>query len=352
MSAAFNEEKQGEEMQGSAKRLSPKANIIFSLIAAVSIIGGAAMASAGPAAFAAAIALWAFASVACGMIFSFGSAAARILPAGCGAVAVLFGAEGVILAVLAISCGVALAFAASSRMRRFETVMWMTVAVCIVFGCVFGAAVRESKGDISRESVEEYISDASQSVCDEYTSAMETTREALEILGSLTPEAEERLSVLASPDMASALAKSFIISIPAYFAAIVTVLCYGISSIFLLAADKTGNKLYFMRPFSVPLFMAHTFIICYFASIFLDAQTAVGLLVYYASVLFTPCFAYVGAKSLIAMIRSGAPKFIRVATVLICIVMLPLFTYLITLLAFIGAYVIVRAASLRRILKK
>jgi hypothetical protein len=52
------------------------------------------------------------------------------------------------------------------------------------------------------------------------------------------------------------------------------------------------------------------------------------------------------------MLRSGAPAFIRVAAVFICIVMLPLFTYLITLLAFIGAYIIVRAASLRRILKK
>ncbi|MBQ5648672.1 MAG: hypothetical protein IIV03_00895, partial [Clostridia bacterium] len=176
--------------------------------------------------------------------------------------------------------------------------------------------------------------------------------EALSILGTLTPELEERLLLLASPDMAQALAKSFIISLPAYVACAVTVLCYGISSVFLLMADKTGNKVYAMRPFSVPLFMANAFIVCYFASIFISAETAVGLLVYYFSVIFTPCFAYVGVKSIIAMLRNGAPAFIRVAAVIVCIAMLPLFTYLITLLAFIGAYVVVRAASLRFIAKK
>ncbi len=352
MSETVNGNNRSESKPGSGKRLSAKANIICGICAAVCMMGGAAVSAAGISGIFAALALWAFASVACGMIFSFGSRACRILPAVCAAASAVFGSGGVIFSALVIMCGIAIALSVSSRRRRFETVLWMTLAVCIVFICVFAVSVRESEGAFGRDAVNNYISNATEKVYDTYITAAEGTREALAALGTLTPEAEKKLDTIASPDTARAVAKSFILSLPAYIAAAATVLCYGIISIFLMMAEKTGNKLYFMRPFSVPLFMAHTFLICYFASIFISAQTAVGLVVFYVSVLFTPCFAYVGAKSIIAMLRSGAPAIIRVAAAVFCIVMLPMITYLITLLAFIGAYVIVRAAALRRIVKK
>ncbi len=352
MSESVNGNEIRENKNETQNKLSPKANIVSSICAAVCMIGGAAASVAGISGIAAVLALWAFASVACGIIFSFGSRAARVLPAGCAAISVAFGAGGVIFSALVIMCGVAIALSVSSRRRRFETVLWMTVCVCIVFLCVFAVIVRESEGSIGRDAVNNYIANATQSVYDAYVAAAEGAKETFGSLGTLTPELEERLDTLSSPDAASAIAKSFIISLPAYIAAGATVLCYGITAIFLMMAEKTGNKLYFMRPFSVPLFMAHVFIICYFASIFLSAQTAVGLLVYYVSVLFTPCFAYVGIKSIIAMLRSGAPKGVRIAAVVFLVVMLPMITYLINLLAFIGAYVIVRAAALRRIVRK
>ncbi|MBQ1213366.1 MAG: hypothetical protein IIX69_08130 [Clostridia bacterium] len=352
MSEAVNGKDNGEKRTETVKRLSAKANIISGICALVCIVGGAAVANAGIYGIAAVIALWAFASVACGIIFSFGSFAARIVPAVGIATSLLFGAEGVILAALAVVSGAMIALAVASRYRRFETVLAMMLGVCMVLCCFFGITVYRSAGELTADSVNAYIAGATENVESAYTTAIDTTYEALTLLGTLTPELEERLLLLASPDMAQAVAKSFIISLPAYVACAVTVLCYGISSVFLLMAEKTGNKVYAMRPFSVPLFMANVFIVCYFASIFISAETAVGLLVYYFSVIFTPCFAYVGVKSIIAMLRSGAPAFIRVAAVIVCIAMLPLFTYLITLLAFIGAYVVVRAASLRFIAKK
>ncbi len=351
MSESVNGNEIRENKRKAQNKLSSKANIISCISAAVCMIGGAAASSAGASGIFAVTALWAFASVACAMIFSFGSRAARALPAVCAVLSVLFGAGGVIFSALVIMCGVAIALSVSSRRRRFETVLLMALAVCVVFICVFAVSVRESEGSVGRDAVNSYISNAAQNVYDTYVAAAEGAREMLSAFGTLTPELEERLDKMSSPDMAGAVAKSFILSLPAYLAAAATVLCYGITSIFLMMAEKTGNKLYFMRPFSVPLVMAHTFIICYFATIFLSAQTVIGLVVYYVSVVFTPCFAYVGAKSIIAMLRSGAPAFIRVAAVVFCIVMLPMISYLITLLAFIGAYVIVRAAALARIVK-
>lgn len=351
MSENVSASNSGESRAEAVNKLSVKANIISCICAAVCMIGGAAASCAGASGVLAAIALFAFASVACGLIFSFGSRYARVLPALCAAVSLLFGASGVIFSALVITCGLAAALGVNARRRRFETVLWMTLAVCIVLICVFLAAVSGSKGSIGREAVNGYIADATQYVYDAYVTAAEGARETLSVLGTLTPELESRLDEMASADTASAVAKSFILSLPAYIAALATVFCCGITSVFLLMAEKTGNKLYFMRPFSVPLFMAHAFIICYFASIFLSAQTAVGLVVYYVTVVFTPCFAYVGAKSIIALLRSGAPALVRVAAIVICVVMLPMITYLITLLAFIGAYFIVRAATLARIVK-
>ena len=351
MSESANGKDFRENKNGASRKMSPKANMLSCLAAAVCMLGGAAVCAAGISGIFAAVALWVFAAVACGMIFSFGSRSARVLPAACALLSVLFGAGGVIFSALVITCGIAVAFSVSSRRRRFETVLWMTVAVCIVFICVFAVLVRESEGSFGREAVNNYIAGVTDAVYDTYLTAAETTRDALSGIGTLTPEAEEQLAEIASHDRALAVANSFIISLPAYIAAAATVFCYGITSVFLMMAEKTGNKLYFMRPFSVPLFMAHTFLICYFISIFLSAQTAVGLVVYYVTVLFTPCFAYVGIKSIIAMLRSGAPTSVRVAAVIFFIVMLLMISYLVTLLAFIGAYVIVRAAALARMVK-
>lgn len=351
MSDTVNGKNNSEGNAASGKRLSPKANIISCISVVFCMLGGAAVSVAGFGGILALIALWAFASVACGMIFSFGSRIARVIPALCAAVSFAFGAGAVIFSALVIVCGIAIALSVFSRRRRFETVLWMTVAVCAVLICVFAGAVRESEGAVSRDAVNNYISGATEKVYDTYITAADGMREALTSLGTLTPDAEEKLDLLASPDTADAVAKSFILSLPAYIAAASTVLCYGIVSIFLMMAEKTGSKLYFMRPFFVPLFMAHVFLVCYFASILISAQTAVGLVMFYFSVIFTPCFAYVGIKSIVSLLRSGAPAAVRVAVIAVCIVMLPMITYLITLLAFIGAYFIVRAATLARIVK-
>lgn len=351
MSEMANGSESREESSAVQRKMTTKANIISSICAAVCMIGGAAASKAGVFGILVLVALWAFGAVACGMIFSFGSRAARVLPAGCALISVAFGAGGLTFSALVIMCGIAIALSVSARRHRFDTVLWMTVAVCVVLMCVFAVCVRNSEGALTGDTVRNYIASVTEKVYDTYVTSIEGTREALTALGTLNEDTADKLDELSSPDVAGAVARSFIISLPAYIAAAATVLCYGIASIFLMMAEKTGNKLYFLRPFSVPLFMAHTFLICYFASIFISAQTAVGLVVFYVTVLFTPCFAYVGLKSVIAMLRSGAPTLIRVAAAVICIIMLPMITYLITFLAFIGAYVVVRAAALAKFMK-
>ncbi|MBQ7010658.1 MAG: hypothetical protein IJN63_03035 [Clostridia bacterium] len=338
--------------KASTATVSKKVNILSAAVAVACMLCGAASLSAGAVGVIAAVPLAVFASVACAMLFSFSGGVYRFVPALCALCALAFGIRGALFCVLAILCGACVALCIASRRKRFETVLWLTMCVCAVLCAFLAVSVAESYGDASRDSFDRYISALSEKIENAYLDGIKGMEEVFEVTGAMTEDKQQRLDRLSSADQVEAISSSVIISVPAYVAAAISILCYGMFSVFLMMANKAGQKLFAFRIYAVPPFLSHVYVICSFATFFISAKTVFGLGIFYVTVLLTPCFVYVGLRGLGALIRSGAPAGLRIGAVVMLIFLIPMFSYLIKLLAFLGAYVVMRSSYERRIIKK
>lgn len=329
--------------------VSAKVNMLYAAVALVCMLCGSAVLMAGAVGVIAAIPLCVFASVACAMLFTFGSGIWRAVPAVGAAISVVFGVNGVLFCATAILCGICVALCIALKFRRFETVLWLTLCVCAVLIAGLCLDVKAAEGSVSRESLNDYVSSITDGISTAYTDSIESLEYVFDTMGAMTEQRQKQLDELSSPDAVAALAKSIIISVPAYLAAGVSVLCYGMFSIFLLAARKAGRKLFAFRILAVPYFLSHVYLIFSFATFFVSAETVVGLCMFYITVLLTPCFVYLGIRGFGAFFRSGVPMGIRIAAVVMVLMFIPLIGYLIRLLAFFGAYMVMRAVYEQRI---
>lgn len=331
------------------EKMSTKACFACAAAATVCMLGGAAVLSFGAVGIIAAVPLGVFSAVACAMLFCYGKGLFCAVPALCTAVSFAFGAAGALFSVLGIVCGLCIALCIASRRKRFETVLWITVSACAVLCLAFAFTVYLSEGGVTRDHFNGYIGRLSGELSAAYLQAVEDLRYIFTEAGAINEEMSAQLDRLSADDYVDAIGKGIVVSLPAYVGAAVSVFSYGVFALFLMTSQKVGKKLFAFRIFAVPTFLAHLYMIFSFASVFFSSETVVGLFMRYITVLLTPCFAYLGIRGIIALLRSGAPVGIRVGAAVLCVLMLPMLTYLITLLAFLGAYIVMRTALERRV---
>lgn len=257
-----------------------------------------------------------------------------------------------------LACALALTLAGRCSFRGFDSTVLLTLVLLICAALIVGLDIYAKKEGISALSIKEYIGDVQEAVRQSYVGLIsELVSITIEAEG-VDPEAREQLlealATATSFSQSGLIARLVVMAVPAYFGAGITVVAYILVWAYAFVGKKLGAELKAITEPVMPRFLPVSFIVASIAEIFFSSSSAVGLSLFYFTTVLTPCFAYIGVKTVAVFIRTVQSKKAKVIIIaIIIIIAITSLGYILNLLALFGAYTLLRVAAFKdRIARK
>ncbi|MBR2454275.1 MAG: hypothetical protein IKB35_04655, partial [Clostridia bacterium] len=234
----------------------------------------------------------------------------------------------------------------------------LTLVLLICAALIVGLDIYAKKEGISALSIKEYIGDVQEAVRQSYVGLISELVSITVEAEGVAPEAREQLlealATATSFSQSDLIARLVVMAVPAYFGAGITVVAFVLGWAYACGGKKLGAELKAITEPVMPRFLPVSFIVASIAEIFFSSSSAVGLSLFYFTTVLTPCFAYIGVKTVAVFIRTVQSKKAKVIIIaIIIIIAITSLGYILNLLALFGAYTLLRVAAFKdRIARK